>query len=155
MNFLLFLLFGVLYFGLVGLLCVGLIMMIIACIAKKWRFAGYTLAAWVGVLGAFCLLMWVACYPDLYVREPPAPGELMGTYTLTDRWSVNHLNEMGYKVLDGQITLKPDMTFSASRIPACCVHGWDEISWGFSGGYYTLSGTWALPFHRNHPTRWR
>jgi hypothetical protein len=49
---------------------------------------------------------------------------------------------MGYKSFTGQITLNSDGSFTATNLPACCVHGWDESSYPFSGGLYSLSGTW-------------
>jgi hypothetical protein len=51
---------------------------------------------------------------------------------------------MGYGNFEGEITLNPEGTFAATQIPACCIHGWDETTYPFSGGYYTMSGTWQV-----------
>ena len=51
---------------------------------------------------------------------------------------------MGYKNFNSQITLNSDGSFAATNLPACCVHGWDESSYPFSGGHYSLSGNWKI-----------
>ena len=70
-------------------------------------------------------------------------SDVVGTYTLAPS-SRDRLGRMGYKSFTGHVTLNPDGSFTAGQVPACCVHGWDESTYPFSGGYYSLSGSWKV-----------
>ena len=94
----------------------------------------------------FCLLALTGCRFNLWghLQEKPTTREVTGTYRLDLAQSKERLQKMGYDQFDGWITLAQDGGFTAEQIPACCVHGWDETTYPFSGGYYRLSGTWEI-----------
>ncbi len=98
------------------------------------------------LLSLFVLLSVAGCRYNLwgYLREKPAATEIVGRYQLDLDKSQERLRRMGYRVFTGQIILSSDGTFTAADLPACCVHGWDESTYPFSGGYYSLSGTWKI-----------
>ncbi len=78
-----------------------------------------------------------------YLLEEPALADVVGNYSL-DPSSRDRLASMGYKNFAGHVTLNPDGSFTAEQVPACCVHGLDEAAYPFSGGYYSVSGTWKI-----------
>ena len=94
----------------------------------------------------FCLLALTGCRFNLWghLQEEPTTREVAGTYRLEDAAAQDRLRKMGYDRFDGWITLAQDGRFTAEEVPACCVHGWDESAYPFSGGYYRLSGTWEI-----------
>src|SRR2546429_1709332 len=56
------------------------------------------------------------------LREPPKTERLPGTYVLdASLYSYSSLKNEGYSDLSAAIALRPDGTFSATRIPDCCV----------------------------------
>jgi hypothetical protein len=77
-----------------------------------------------------------------YLLEEPAAADVIGCYHLDLGQSQQRLRRMGYKNFTGEITLTSDGSVTATNLPACCVHGWDESSYPCSGGHYSLSGTW-------------
>lgn len=77
------------------------------------------------------------------LTKPPVQADLVGSYKLTE-WSSKYVGKMGYSQFDGTITLHNDWTYSAVNIPATCVHGLDENTYAFSGGYYAFSGNWSV-----------
>jgi len=77
-----------------------------------------------------------------YLTEPPLPSEVIGHYSINAEQAKHTLK--GYDDLSGNITIEADGTFKASQIPACCVHGLNESSYPFSGGYYSLTGNWKV-----------
>jgi hypothetical protein len=98
------------------------------------------------LLSLLVLLCVAACRYNLagYLQEAPAATEIVGNYHLDLDKSQDRLRRMGYKNFTGQITLGSDGSFTATNLPACCVHGWDESTYPFSGGHYSLSGTWKI-----------
>jgi len=80
-----------------------------------------------------------------HLVKEPAPAEIAGLYRLgpgsPDQAA---LKEMGYQTIDSTVTLRSDFTFSATAVPGCCVHGWDERVYPFSGGIFEFSGTWKI-----------
>ena len=75
----------------------------------------------------------------------PTEAELVGSYRLLKADpEAAPLIEMGYTAIDCGVDLKPDHTFSAFRLPGCCLHGWDERAYPFTGGLYSVSGKWAI-----------
>jgi hypothetical protein len=87
------------------------------------------------------LLVWLG---DPYVRHAVPPSDVVGSYELKPNGSWKGVQHMGYTDLNARIELKADGSFEATHLPACCVHGMDESSYPFSGGYYTLAGHWKL-----------
>lgn len=98
------------------------------------------------MLAALLLISGVGCRFNLagYALKEPTAADLVGSYRLNLSHSEGRLRRMGYRSFGGEITLKADGSFAASDLPACCVHGWDETVYPFSGGYYSLSGTWKI-----------
>jgi hypothetical protein len=94
----------------------------------------------------FAFFCFAACRynPSGYLQEEPSASELVGSYNLDLNKSQERLRRMGYRNFTGQITLNSDGSFTAADIPACCVHGYDESAYPFSGGHYSLSGTWKV-----------
>ena len=92
---------------------------------------------------ALCL---AACRynPSGYLQEKPSAIELIGTYNLDLPKSQERLRRMGYLSFTGTITLNSDGAFSATNLPACLVHGYDESAYPFSGGHYSLAGAWSV-----------
>lgn len=97
-------------------------------------------------LSIFALLCLAGCRGNLwgYLEEEPAISKVAGDYQLDFNESQERLQKMGYKNFSARLTLGADGTFTARDIPACCVHGWDESTYPFSGGHYSLSGTWKI-----------
>lgn len=80
-----------------------------------------------------------------HLVKEPSPADIAGTYRF-DSGSPDQgaLKEMGYKAIDSTLTLKPDFTFTTTGVPGCCVHGWDERTYPFTGGVFEFSGTWRV-----------
>ena len=75
----------------------------------------------------------------------PTTAELVGTYALQKSDpDASPLIEMGYTDIDCSVELRSDGTFSASKLPGCCLHGWDERAYPFTGGLYSMTGDWAI-----------
>lgn len=82
-------------------------------------------------------------YYNLVVE--PKPTEAVGIYRLTSgSASAKLLKQMGYHALDSTVSIKPDFTFTGRGVPACCLHGWDENAYPFTGGLYDIEGTWRV-----------
>ncbi|MEO7099281.1 MAG: hypothetical protein ABI162_07955 [Luteolibacter sp.] len=82
-------------------------------------------------------------YDRLAVK--PTEAELVGSYRLLKADpDAAPLLEMGYTAIDCGVDLRQDRTFSAFRLPGCCLHGWDERMYPFTGGLYSMSGKWAI-----------
>lgn len=98
------------------------------------------------LLALLALLCTASCRYNAWghLQEEPSVSEVVGTYHLDLDQSQERLRRMGYTNFAGQITLGADGSFSASDLPACCVHGWDESAYPFSGGHYRLAGTWKI-----------
>lgn len=79
------------------------------------------------------------------LSEEPMVSELAGDYKLIkgDPAAVP-LVEMGYAEINSSLELKADGTFLATGIPGCCVHGFDERTYPFTGGLYSFSGNWSV-----------
>ena len=82
-----------------------------------------------------------------FLREPPKTEQrLPGTYVLdASLYSYSSLKKEGYSDLSATIRLRLDGTFSATRIPDCCVYG----EYGYFGGYFDGSGTWSVVQHES------
>lgn len=76
-----------------------------------------------------------------FLHDPPIPERLPGTYVLDPRkYSYSALTADGYADLSAALLLKSDGTFTATRIPDCCIY----IQRGNFGGYFDGEGTWAV-----------
>lgn len=83
--------------------------------------------------------------PDRTLSAQPTMAELAGLYQLTaGETAAAPLVEMGYTDIDGSVELRPDGTFLGTKIPGCCLHGYDERVFPFTGGLYTVSGDWTI-----------
>ncbi len=101
-------------------------------------------AAWISVL--ICVLCSCSRFEGAFsfLREPPKHERLPGSYVLDPAvYSYASLKRQGYADLSATITLKPDGTFTANRIPDCCIYG----EYGYFGGYFEGSGRWSLVKH--------
>jgi hypothetical protein len=79
------------------------------------------------------------------LTEKPTDSELVGSYRLVKADSAaSPLIEMGYTDIDCRLDLNTDGSFEASRLPGCCLHGWDERTYPFTGGLYSAGGTWRV-----------
>ena len=75
----------------------------------------------------------------------PTQAELVGSYRLQKADpAATPLMEMGYTEIDCVVELNADGTYTASRLPGCCIHGWDESSYPFTGGLYSMKGNWTI-----------
>lgn len=96
-----------------------------------------------------CALLLAGCQDRFNwhdkLKEEPSPSEVVGTYELNqiDDAAVP-LVEMGYKDIEGVIELREDGTYRATGVPGCCVHGWDERTYPFTGGSYSFAGGWSI-----------
>lgn len=79
------------------------------------------------------------------LSEKPTEAELAGSYKLvkTDA-AAAPLIDMGYTAINSSVELRADGTFSAIKLPGCCLHGWDERSYPFTGGLYSIAGHWSI-----------
>lgn len=79
------------------------------------------------------------------LSEKPTEAEVAGTYRLVKtNAAAAPLIEMGYTSIDSSVELRPDGTFTATKLPGCCLHGWDERPYPFTGGLYSMSGKWSI-----------
>jgi len=128
---------------------VGVVALLVACFGKtRTAFQIFLFGVpgiFVALLGSVFLLMWLG---DIYVRHPVAETEVIGIYVLSQSAKAT-LQKMGYRNLEGRLTLLADGRFEARDLPACCMHGQDERSNPFTGGYYNLSGTWKMEEFEN------
>ena len=77
--------------------------------------------------------------------EKPAKSELVGIYKLQKSDSeAAALIEMGYKDIDCSMDLRADGSYQAEKLPGCFIHGWDERFYPYTGGFYTISGSWEV-----------
>ncbi len=128
-----------------GFLIVGFVAALIAGFMKKWKLAKWfligTFATPLVIFGLLCVLsLWLG---DHYVNRPLKTAELVGTYHIDLLESQHRLQKMGYRIFTGEVTLNPDGSFTATRLPACCVSGQDEAI-PSTGGYYNLTGSWEV-----------
>jgi hypothetical protein len=77
--------------------------------------------------------------------------DVEGVYVLNKNQSAKLLSRMGYFDFNGRITLFSGGYFSATQIPACIIHGYDESVYSYEGigssvygGYYDASGSWCI-----------
>ena len=79
------------------------------------------------------------------LKEEPSPAEIIGKYEIAAHsYTQDGLREMGYEAVASSCQIHEDHTFSATNVPGCCIHGWDERSHEFTGGLYELSGMWQI-----------
>ena len=79
------------------------------------------------------------------LSEKPTESELIGSYSLVKSdMAASPLIEMGYMDIDCRVNLNGDGSFEATRLPGCCIHGWDERTYPFTGGLYSMIGTWRI-----------
>lgn len=109
---------------------------------KKKNRIGLILSS--GILLLLLYQMFLSPFNDFgLLTRKPDPADLVADYKLDEGWG-EYVAKMGYKNLNGEIKLHPDFSYEAKGIPACCVHGEDENSYPFSGGYYSFSGKWSI-----------
>ena len=120
-----------------GIALVALVALIIACIMRKWKVAGF-IGTFIAIGAA--LLVVVAVNNDRYVRKPVVMAELTGTYRPSPN-ARSAFSDAGYRVLTGELALRPDGTFTATRIPSCIFTG-EEPRKSPSNHYYDFSGSW-------------
>jgi len=125
-----------LYF--LGAVLTGVVLIIVACVRRRWKVAVGTC---IGLVVGVCVVAGLLTQESPYLHSPVTSESIDGTYRLN---YVPRIRRMGYSNFAGEITLNPEGNFTATNIPACCIHGWDEITYPFSGGYYTMSGTWQV-----------
>lgn len=128
-----------------GLLMLGgaihcLARLLISLATGNWKRTLRVWAAYVGSIGLICLLLWLG---DPYERANVTQQELAGTYIISES-AKQRLSNTGYNDFTGTLTLKADGACSATRLPACCVHGDDESHGRFRGGYVSFNGSWEV-----------
>ena len=129
-----------------AVLFVAGVAVLIACFKRRWKMAGVIAAI---PAAGFAFISLCREMNDPYVRRPVTEEEVVGTYHLSDEAGLGlegykRLQRMGYTDFTGEITFTADGLFRASRIPACCVHGFDETTYPFTGGYFDLDGRWKI-----------
>jgi len=131
------LVFGLLTIGGV-VYCLG--RLLISMATGNWRRTLKVWAAFFGSLALICLLLWLG---DPYERTSVTSPELVGTYRISEA-AKQRLSITGYSDFTGTLTLNHNGACSATRLPACCVHGGDESHSHFRGGYVSFNGTWEI-----------
>ena len=101
------------------------------------------------VTATLCVLLLVGCQDRFNwydkLKKEPTSREVAGTYELTKTDdAAAPLVEMGYSDIQSVIELREDGTYRATGIPGCCVHGFDERTYPFTGGRYSFSGSWSI-----------
>lgn len=81
-----------------------------------------------GVVGLIYSLLSLG---DPFVRKPIAIHQVTGIYSIDMDLSQARLSLIGYGNLNDRIA---NGDFSGTQIPACCVHGLEELTYPFSGG---------------------
>jgi hypothetical protein len=125
-----------LYF--LGAVLTGVVLIIVACVQRRWKMA---VGTGIGLVVVVCVVAGLLTQGSPYLHSPVTSESIDGTYRVN---SEPRLRRMGYSNFAGEVTLNPEGNFTATNIPACYIHGRDETIYPFSGGYYTLSGTWRV-----------
>lgn len=123
------------------LVAAGALSFVIALCGRKWKlalWAGVVLAVVIGTAGIFLEMN------DPFIRHDVDFMRLVGDYHLNDPETRKELATIGYKDFSGELMLNQDGTFSAKKIPGCCIRGLREAAADFKGGYYDLEGHWKI-----------
>lgn len=128
-----------------GLLMLGgavhcLARLLISFVTGNWKRTLKVWTAYAGSLGLVCIMLWLG---DPYERTGVTPHELVGSYRISEA-AKQRLSATGYADFSGLLTLNSNGSCSATRLPACCVHGDDEAHGRFRGGYVSFNGTWEI-----------